>query len=233
MLARSSKASWAALDPVSALLIELRVQGTFFCNSDIATPWVMEVPARDFASFHYVVSGECWLALPGERPRALAAGQLALVVRSPAHRLASQRNLRGKLVDFRLERRLSEAASTLHQGEGDSRTHLICGGLHLQGFVANTLASLLPEVIVTDRRQTGAPLRLALEAMSAEAKAPRAGSATLTRVRMYRALDALQRETVSIAELAHRLGYDSEAAFARAFKRHIGMSPSEARRRDV
>jgi hypothetical protein len=129
MLARSSKASWAALDPVSALLIELRVQGTFFCNSDIATQWVMEVPKRDFASFHFVVSGDCWLALPNQKPLALAVGQLALVVRSPEHRLGSQRNLRGKLVDFRAERRLTEAASSLRQGEGDSRTHLICGGL--------------------------------------------------------------------------------------------------------
>jgi transcriptional regulator GlxA family with amidase domain len=55
----------------------------------------------------------------------------------------------------------------------------------------------------------------------------------LRRVRMYRALDALARESISIPELAHRLGYDSEAAFARAFKRHIGMSPSEARRREL
>jgi AraC-like DNA-binding protein len=52
----------------------------------------------------------------------------------------------------------------------------------------------------------------------------------LTRVRMYRALESLQHATLSVAELAHRLGYDSEAAFARAFKRHIGISPSAARK---
>jgi AraC-like DNA-binding protein len=201
----------------------------------------------------------------------------------------------------------------LNHGEGDTRTVLICGGLRFAGFVANALAAQLPEVLVTEPRRGGAALRLALEAMTAEATRPRPGSATimgrlldivtvevirsfventsaadsgwlralrdpqlarallalheqpeaawsldsmastagmsrsvfarrfaetlamppkhyLTRLRMFRALDTLQRESIGVAELAHRLGYDSEAAFARAFKRHIGRSPSEARK---
>jgi AraC-like DNA-binding protein len=313
MLARSSQPSWAALDPVSALLIELRVQGTFFCSTDLAGPWVMDVPARDFASFHFVVSGDCWLGLTGERTRLLAPGQLALVARSPAHRLGSQQNLRGKSVDWKDEKRLSAAASSLQHPGGGAHTLLICGGLRFAGFATSALVPLLPALIVADRKQTGAGLPRLLEALGAEAQTPRAGSATitarlleivtveairafvesapaegggwlsalrdpqlgralvaihdrpevdwsldsmaaaagmsrsvfarrfteclamppkhyLTRVRMYRALESLQHATLSVAELAHRLGYDSEAAFARAFKRHIGISPSAARK---
>jgi AraC-like DNA-binding protein len=33
-----------------------------------------------------------------------------------------------------------------------------------------------------------------------------------------------------VAELAGRLGYESEAAFSRAFKRVVGMAPGAARR---
>jgi AraC-like DNA-binding protein len=47
---------------------------------------------------------------------------------------------------------------------------------------------------------------------------------------MHVAFDWLQQDGVSVAELAARLGYDSEAAFSRAFKRTVGMSPGAVRR---
>lgn len=50
------------------------------------------------------------------------------------------------------------------------------------------------------------------------------------RWRMYRAADALQREDTSLGAIAERVGYESEAAFGRAFKRVLGVSPGAARR---
>ena len=47
----------------------------------------------------------------------------------------------------------------------------------------------------------------------------------VTRWRMHLALSALQDEGATVAELAGRLGYRSEAAFARAFKRVTGLPP--------
>jgi AraC-like DNA-binding protein len=52
----------------------------------------------------------------------------------------------------------------------------------------------------------------------------------VTRWRMQVALDWLRTDDVPVAALAARLGYDSEAAFSRAFKRTIGLSPGAARR---
>jgi AraC-like DNA-binding protein len=51
----------------------------------------------------------------------------------------------------------------------------------------------------------------------------------VTRWRMQAALDWLQHDDVGVAELATRLGYESEAAFSRAFKRTVGVSPGAAR----
>lgn len=48
--------------------------------------------------------------------------------------------------------------------------------------------------------------------------------------RMNLALSWLQEREIVVAELAARLGYQSEAAFSRAFKRCIGMSPGAVRR---
>lgn len=52
----------------------------------------------------------------------------------------------------------------------------------------------------------------------------------ITRWRMNVALTWLRNEEMSVGELADRLGYQSEAAFSRAFKRFIGVSPGAARR---
>jgi AraC-like DNA-binding protein len=52
----------------------------------------------------------------------------------------------------------------------------------------------------------------------------------VTRWRMETAQSALETEGATVAELADRLGYRSEAAFARAFKRVIGRPPGAVRR---
>jgi AraC-like DNA-binding protein len=52
----------------------------------------------------------------------------------------------------------------------------------------------------------------------------------VTRWRMHVALSWLKEDDAALSEMATRLGYQSEAAFSRAFKRFIGVSPGAARR---
>jgi AraC-like DNA-binding protein len=52
----------------------------------------------------------------------------------------------------------------------------------------------------------------------------------VTRWRMHIALTWLKEENTPPGELAQRLGYQSEAAFSRAFKRLIGVAPGAVRR---
>jgi AraC-like DNA-binding protein len=53
----------------------------------------------------------------------------------------------------------------------------------------------------------------------------------VTRWRMQVAINSLQDDGATVAELAARLGYRSEAAFARAFKRVVGRAPGAVKRR--
>ena len=55
----------------------------------------------------------------------------------------------------------------------------------------------------------------------------------VTRWRMHVAVDLLREDGATVGELASRLGYRSEAAFARAFKRVVGVPPGAVRRRSV
>jgi AraC family transcriptional regulator, regulatory protein of adaptative response / methylphosphotriester-DNA alkyltransferase methyltransferase len=54
----------------------------------------------------------------------------------------------------------------------------------------------------------------------------------LTAVRMERAAELLARSSVTVREVAHRVGYRQPAQFAKAFRRHHGVAPSEFRMRN-
>ena len=52
----------------------------------------------------------------------------------------------------------------------------------------------------------------------------------LTRWRLALAARALKEERSAVSRIAERVGYESEAAFNRAFKREFGMPPAAWRR---
>ena len=52
----------------------------------------------------------------------------------------------------------------------------------------------------------------------------------LAQWRIHVAATWLKEEDAGLGEMANRLGYQSEAAFSRAFKRFIGVSPGSVRR---
>jgi AraC family transcriptional regulator, regulatory protein of adaptative response / methylphosphotriester-DNA alkyltransferase methyltransferase len=51
----------------------------------------------------------------------------------------------------------------------------------------------------------------------------------LTRVRMERAAEMLAAQSLTVREVAHRVGYRQPAQFAKAFRRHRGVAPSDFR----
>ncbi len=52
----------------------------------------------------------------------------------------------------------------------------------------------------------------------------------VTRWRMYRAVELLRSSNMTVTEVAQRVGYDSETAFSKAFKRQMGLSPHHYRK---
>jgi transcriptional regulator GlxA family with amidase domain len=51
----------------------------------------------------------------------------------------------------------------------------------------------------------------------------------LTAVRMERAADLLRSRSLTVREVARRVGYRQPAQFAKAFRRHHGLAPSDFR----
>ena len=64
-------------------------------------------------------------------------------------------------------------------------------------------------------------------------KMGRSANELLTEIRMLTAADQLRRSGSSTGTIAEAVGYKSEGAFQRAFKRQIGVTPSQWRRGDA
>jgi AraC family transcriptional activator of mtrCDE len=61
-------------------------------------------------------------------------------------------------------------------------------------------------------------------------KLGRSASDLLTDIRMTLAANELTKSTLSTGAVAEAVGYQSEAAFQRAFKGHMGVTPAQWRR---
>ena len=302
-------------DALSSVLLDLRLTGTFFCHSEFTEPWGLQIAERDFASFHFAATSNCFLQLVRKGKRAstteLRPGDLALVPRSPRQVLSSDQRSKGTPIEELPAVRLTDSASALRVGADTARWRVVCGGVRFEGFAAFTLVNVLPEVIVL-RKAGGSPIvASALQAMKQESAEARPGSVSLmtrladvvvihairewlegakvesgwlaalrdpqigqamaevhqrpadawsvdamasiahlsrsrfserfselvgeapmqyvTKIRMHRARETLRTEKMTVAEVAEQFGYESEPAFARAFKRHIGVAPGAVR----
>jgi AraC family transcriptional activator of mtrCDE len=64
-------------------------------------------------------------------------------------------------------------------------------------------------------------------------KLGRSASDLLTEIRMMHAANELKRSQLSTGAVAEQVGYQSEAAFQRAFKGHIGFTPAQWRKKQA
>jgi len=301
-------------DPLSHLLQELRLRESFYCRSELRSPWGMSFPDRDGASFHYVAEGDCCLLL-GDRTLSLGSGDFVLLPRGTAHSLSDRPTTRLIPVDQLPQSPVAPGAFALDLPGAGPRCILICGGLTFSGITAHPLVERLPDTILLRQSEREADdwLRPGLDAMAREVADPRPGSSVvllrlaellviqalrtwmegcpmgacawlqgmkdpqigrslalmhsepgkpwdlenlarsiglsravfaerfarlmgdspksyLTGWRMHLASVWLKEERLTLAEAADRLGYGSEAAFSRAFKRRFGVAPGGLKR---
>lgn len=139
----------AAADLVGEALHRLRVQGVFYCRTEAAGAWAVDMPAfGECVAFHVAAAGDCWVRVDGAAPVHLRTGDLALVPHGRGHVLASDLAAPSLgRVDLLPQEYVTETYSVLrHDGDGP-RQRLLCGVLTLDGPAARPLLELLPSVV--------------------------------------------------------------------------------------
>src|SRR5829696_1627513 len=78
---------WAPSDPLGEALHLVRMNGAFYCRSELTAPWGLTLPPMPgYLWFHVVTSGSLWL--DGER--LVGPGDMALVPHGGGHTLRSE-----------------------------------------------------------------------------------------------------------------------------------------------
>jgi AraC-like DNA-binding protein len=177
---------WAPQDPLGEALHFLRMNGAFYCRSELSAPWGLTLHAMPgYMWFHVVTSGRAWLETGEADARLLQPGDFALVPHGEGHAKRSEPGVPAPGI-FELERELvSDRYEILRHGGGGARTILICGAVRFDHPAARNLVEILPEAIHIEASNSPQTewMQSTLRLMAAEAKELRpGGEAVITRL---------------------------------------------------
>lgn len=242
------------MDPLSDVLSLLDLQSAASARFEAGGDWALRFPAKPHLKFNAVLRGRCWIALAGEAPRRLEAGDIFLLADAPPFVLASSPR-----------REAEDAGAYFGFGQprviraGGDDTVLIGSGFIFRDDNARLLLDRLPRLIHIPAGEPAAgPLRATLALLDAELTAEPMGTALVTRrladvllvhaLRAYVAagndddlgwLGALGDRQIgtalrlmhgdverhwTVADLAAAVGM-SRSAFALRFRRRTGRAP--------
>lgn len=177
---------WAPADPLGEALHPVRMNGAFYCRSELSAPWGMTMMAMPgYLWFHVVTAGQVWLEAGGGEPTLLRPGDLGLVPHGEGHVLRSEPGVAAPGV-LELEREeISERYEILRHGGGGAPTTLICGAVRFDHPAARNLVEILPAILRVEA--SGSPqsdwMQSTLRLMAAEARELRpGGEAVITRL---------------------------------------------------
>jgi AraC-like DNA-binding protein len=173
-------------DPLGEALHFLRMNGAYYCRSELTAPWGLTLPAMPgYLWFHVVTSGRMWLETGDDQPNWIQLGDLALVPHGHGHVLRSEPGAPAPGI-LELEREpVSDRYEILRHGAGGAPTGLICGAVRFAHPAAANLIEILPTTIHVEA--SGSPrldwMHSMLRLMAAEASEFRpGGEAVITRL---------------------------------------------------
>ena len=135
-------------DPLGEALHFLRMDGAFYCRSELTAPWGLTLPPMPgYLWFHVVTSGRVWLETGADEQRWIQLGDLALVPHGEGHVLRSEPGAPAPGI-LDLEREIvSDRYEILRHGAGGAPTGLICGAVRFAHPAAGNLIRILPKTI--------------------------------------------------------------------------------------
>lgn len=175
-------------DPLTDALHYLRMDGVFYCRSELSAPWGLALPPMpNCLWFHVVTEGTCRLIDSGGSTTELRRGQVAVLPRGVGHTLVDEPGSEAPSVFDLPHDYISRQYAVLRHGGGGAPVDLVCGVVRFGHPSAVPLIDVLPEIIAIDPAAPGTDswhwLPALLGLMAGETREPRPGSeAVVTRL---------------------------------------------------
>jgi AraC-like DNA-binding protein len=167
-------------DVLTHTLGQFGMTGVFYCVSELAAPWGIDLPPMPgTVLFHLVATGGAVLEVDGERV-AMGPGDIVLLPHGTGHvGYSDEEAPRTPLFDVpRLEQ--TDRFERIRIDGGGSPTTLVCGALEFTDLAVGRLMASLPPVLHAGSGGRSAWLRSTIELMADEAHSPLAGSSVVT-----------------------------------------------------
>ncbi len=167
-------------DTLSDLLRAVRLRAALYYYIEGTSPWVAEAPpacdviprmmpgAEHLMEFHGVAQGSCWVAITGESPVRLDAGDVVLFPQGDPHVVSSAPGMRAEPEDmatyfsprppqlpFAMQIGTPGVSSARLDGGGEDEAVIVCGFLGCDARPFNPLLAALPRMLTLNGAATG------------------------------------------------------------------------------
>jgi len=188
---------WNRIDPVGEALHRVRLEGTFYCRSELSAPWGLTMPPIEGCIwFHVVTRGRCMLEGRGVGKIELGAGDFALVPHGRGHVLRTDRRVSVPDVTELPHEMVGERYAMLRHGGGGEATTLVCGIVRVDHPATSELFAALPSVlrIESDVLAPNEWMESTIRLMARESECLRPGGETvITRLSDVLVIQAVRR----------------------------------------
>lgn len=139
------------MDLLSEILQSVKLRGTVYFHARFQPPWGMNIPKGEFANYHIVTNGTCWLHLDSNQDSVLLQkGDMVLFPHGHSHALSDSLTSdiipAKELLTHNRENEL-ELNEVVFGGDGADATRLICGHYEFDRTFSHPLFKTLPKLI--------------------------------------------------------------------------------------
>jgi AraC-like DNA-binding protein len=171
----------AQLDPLTQVLLGLRLDGVEYGRCLLRTPWAVAFKETPHARFHFVARGGCWLRTRTTDWMRLDPGSAVLLPRGSFHILASSPDVPAIDIDRLSRRAVAEGIYVVdgqRQGPADGEDDVMfCGEMRFNLDPLHPLVAMMPDAMRADAlAQRDPTVPALLEAMEREVSLDRIGA---------------------------------------------------------
>jgi AraC-like DNA-binding protein len=152
------------MDPLSELLLSVRLNGGVFLSAHFTAPWSISVritpadcapflrnPAQ-MITYHVVTEGELLVGVEDQPMVKVQAGEIVLFPQNASHILANEPGMKPVSAGQLIQRSQDGGLNRMHHGGGGATTRMFCGFLASEN-VYNPLLSTLPKTLKINVRE--------------------------------------------------------------------------------
>lgn len=160
----------------------LKLNGTFYCQSELSAPWGIEMPPfEDCLMMHIITAGHAWLKLDGEPPIHVLQGSLVMLPHGRGHTITSDSGQAATPLFDIPAQHVSNRYDIMHFGGGGEITRATCCVARFDHIAGQQLIHHLPKVMIVNswEEAEGSWLRSTLRYMAHEAQQLSPGGETV------------------------------------------------------